>query len=167
MKSWFVFFQSLIVLLLIGFSGMSYAAQTTYQFEDPEKQRVFQELIAELRCPMCQNQNIADSNAMIALDLKRKVYQLVDEGKSKQEVIDYMKSRYGEFVHYQPPITPVTIWLWLLPILFVLVAAGFLVYTRLQANKEVIVTGNNVEQKTEDASSADVAKADELLDKYK
>jgi cytochrome c-type biogenesis protein CcmH len=72
-----------------------------------------------LRCPQCQNQNIADSNAMIAIDLKRKVYQLLQEGNSEEQVVDYMRQRYGDFVYYQPPVNSMTIWLWLLPLIFV------------------------------------------------
>ncbi len=86
-----------------------------YPFETDEQRRLFKILTEELRCPKCQNQNIADSNAGVAVDLKNKTYQLVKEGKSKQDVIDYMIERYGNFVHYQPPFNWITIWLWLLP----------------------------------------------------
>ena len=71
---------------------------------------------------MCQNQNIADSDAMISHDMRRKVYTLIKQGKNEAEIIDYMKSRYGDFIHYKPPVTPVTMWLWLAPILFSIVA---------------------------------------------
>jgi cytochrome c-type biogenesis protein CcmH len=71
---------------------------------------------------MCQNQNIADSDAMIAHDMRRKVYSLLKQGKTEQEVIDYMKSRYGDFVHYQPPVTAATLWLWAGPLLFIIIA---------------------------------------------
>lgn len=159
--------RSLTLLWLFVLCGTINAAETTFQFEDPEKQKAFLELTAELRCPMCQNQSISDSNAMIALDLKRKVYDLVAEGKSKQEVIDYMKQRYGEFVHYHPPITPVTIWLWLLPVLFVLVASGVLVYTRMNAVRSAVADNSSTKQNSGSISSEDEAKADQLLDKYK
>ncbi len=86
-----------------------------YPFETDDQRRLFKRLTEELRCPKCQNQNIADSNAGVAVDLKNKTYQLVKEGKSKQYVIDYMIDRYGNFVHYQPPFNWITIWLWLLP----------------------------------------------------
>lgn len=98
-----------------------------YVFDKPKDRKTFLKLTAELRCPMCQNQNIADSDAMIAHDMRRKVYQLMLQGKSEQQVIDYMKARYGDFVYYQPPVTPVTIWLWALPVLFaVIMMAVFL-----------------------------------------
>lgn len=92
-----------------------------YAFENPKDRKTFLKLTAELRCPMCQNQNIADSDAMIAHDMRRKVYQLMQQGSSEQQVIDYMKERYGDFVYYQPPVTPITVWLWALPVLFAVV----------------------------------------------
>jgi cytochrome c-type biogenesis protein CcmH len=98
------------------------AAEEKFAFTDNGKKALFSELINELRCPKCQNQNIADSDAMIAQDLQRKVYQLVQEGKSKDEVLAYMIQRYGDFVHYKPPVTVATIWLWLLPLIVILLA---------------------------------------------
>lgn len=91
------------------------AAEEMLKFESTQQQALFRELTAELRCPKCQNQNIADSNAVVAVDMRNKTYQLVQEGQSKQQVLDYMKQRYGDFVHYQPPLQWSTIWLWLLP----------------------------------------------------
>ncbi len=101
-----------------------------YSFDNPKDRKTFLKLTAELRCPMCQNQNIADSDAMIAHDMRRKVYQLMLEGSSEQEVIDYMKERYGDFVYYQPPVTPVTIWLWALPVLFAFIMMGVFIKRR-------------------------------------
>lgn len=89
-----------------------------YQFVDPNQRKTFLKLTEELRCPKCQNQNIADSDAPIAHDMRRKVYQLMQEGKGEQEVVGWMKQRYGDFVHYQPPVNAVTMWLWLTPVLF-------------------------------------------------
>jgi cytochrome c-type biogenesis protein CcmH len=106
-----------------------------YAFENPDDRKTFLTLTAELRCPMCQNQNIADSDAMIAHDMRRKVYQLMLEGRSETEIIDFMKERYGDFVYYQPPVTPVTIWLWALPILFAFIMMGVFLMRR-QAEPE-------------------------------
>ena len=100
----------------------AYAVENKYEFDSPQQRESFLQLTAELRCPMCQNQNIADSDAMIAHDMRRKVYSLLKQGKSEQEVIDYMKARYGDFVHYQPPVTAATLWLWLGPVLFIVIA---------------------------------------------
>lgn len=114
--------SSYLILMLALLTGTAGAAEEKFAFEETQKRILFQELINELRCPKCQNQNIADSDAMIAQDLQRKVYQLVQEGKTKEEVIVYMKQRYGEFVHYKPPLTVATIWLWLLPVLVIIIA---------------------------------------------
>lgn len=113
----------LLVLFLI--SGGVYATEENYPFDDPAQLDTFNQLVHELRCPKCQNQNIADSNAMVAIDLKNKTYELVKQGQSKQQVIDFMVARYGQFVHYDPPINLVTIWLWVLPIL---ICIGLIVF---------------------------------------
>lgn len=107
-----------------------------YVFSDPNQRKVFLELTAELRCPLCQNQNIADSDAPIAHDMRRKVYQLMQEGNNKPEVIAWMKQRYGDFVHYQPPLTFATIWLWLTPVIFALLMFVFFIKRRKIAEPE-------------------------------
>lgn len=128
--------QTLLVVLLIGFGSLAIAMEDKFQFDDPKQNALFLELTQELRCPKCQNQNIADSDAMIAIDLKRKVYQLLQQGNDKQQVIDFMKQRYGDFVYYQPPVNVMTIWLWIIPLLFIALAAIGIVITR-KGQKEV------------------------------
>ncbi|EEO8782531.1 cytochrome c-type biogenesis protein CcmH, partial [Salmonella enterica] len=80
-------------------------------------------------CPKCQNNSIADSGSMIATDLRQKVYELIQEGKSNKEIVDYMVARYGNFVTYDPPLTPLTILLWVLPAAAV-GAGGWIVFAR-------------------------------------
>ncbi|WP_425483730.1 cytochrome c-type biogenesis protein [Alteromonas ponticola] len=123
---------SLFALLACVFFSNAYAAKDRYEFDDPAQREVFLKLTAELRCPMCQNQNIADSDAMIAQDMRRKVFRLLQQGKSEQEVINFMKSRYGDFIYYQPPVTIGTIWLWLLPVTFAVIALALLVFRKKQ-----------------------------------
>ncbi len=123
-------FNYLTVLLLLTCSLSLQAVEQQYQFDDPKQSALYLELSKELRCPKCQNQNIADSDAMIAVDLKRKVHELVQKGYDKQQVIEYMKQRYGDFVYYQPPVNSMTIWLWVLPVLFILLAGLGLVLSR-------------------------------------
>ncbi len=101
-----------------------------YAFNDPTQRKVFLELTEELRCPKCQNQNIADSDAPIAHDMRRKVYELMQQGSDKPDVIAWMKKRYGDFVYYQPPVNPLTLWLWVLPIAFVVIMLFFFVRRR-------------------------------------
>lgn len=111
-----------LFVFTLMFSTVTQATEEAYEFESQQQRLLFQTLTAELRCPMCQNQNIADSDAMISHDMRRKVYTLIKQGKNEEEIINYMKSRYGDFIHYKPPVTPVTMWLWLAPILFSVVA---------------------------------------------
>jgi cytochrome c-type biogenesis protein CcmH len=123
-----------LFLSILSFSVFS--SQDAYEFANAERAATFKALTQELRCPKCQNQNIADSDAIVAKDLRDKVLVLVNEGKSKQEVIDYMIDRYGYFVHYQPPVTPATIVLWVLPVLIVIIGFGFIVFRQKKASKK-------------------------------
>ena len=118
---------TLLAALLVSFSV--FAAIDTYQFKDEAQEQQFRELTAQLRCPKCQNNSIADSNSMIAADMRKKVWQLMEQGQSNQQITDYMVARYGNFVTYEPPVTPATIILWLLPACFVV--GGALVIFRL------------------------------------
>lgn len=138
-----------VVVFTLMMSFQLWATEETYQFETDAQREAFQSLTLALRCPMCQNQNIADSDAMIAQDMRRKVYQLLKQGKSEQEIIEYMKSRYGDFIYYRPPLTPLTLWLWLLPALFAV--GGF-----------VFVVKRKQLQEPEDRE-AKLAKAEALL----
>ena len=111
------------------------AAIDVYEFESAEQEKEFRELTATLRCPKCQNNNIADSNAELAKDMRQKTFDLLREGKSKQDVIDYMVARYGNFVTYDPPLTVSTLILWLGPLLFVLVGFTVLVVRSRKAGE--------------------------------
>jgi cytochrome c-type biogenesis protein CcmH len=123
--------------VLILLSGFAFALEDKFYFEDPVQHSLFVELTKQLRCPKCQNQNIADSDAMIAIDLKRKVYQLVQQGQSRDQVVDYMKQRYGDFVYYQPPVNSMTVWLWLLPLIFIVGAILLVVLSRQRQVAEI------------------------------
>ncbi len=135
------------------FASSLNAAQDNFSFDTPEQRAVFLTLTAELRCPMCQNQNIADSDAMIAHDMRRKVYSLLKQGKTEAQVIDYMKTRYGDFVHYQPPVTIATMWLWAMPVLFVFIALLFIIRRKSASPPEDM--------------AAKLAKADAMLEQDK
>jgi len=110
------------------FSVSASAAIDALNFSSPQQEDDYHALTQELRCPQCQNNNIADSNAVIAVDMRGKVFELLQEGKSKQDVVQYMVDRYGNFVTYDPPLTPATMILWCAPILFILL--GVLVLFR-------------------------------------
>ncbi|HAV1831804.1 TPA: cytochrome c biogenesis protein CcmH [Enterobacter hormaechei subsp. steigerwaltii] len=106
-----------VVMACLLHSGAK-AAIEPWQFKDEAQEQQFMQLTNELRCPKCQNNSIADSNAKIAADMRKKAYQLMQEGQNRQQIIDYMVARYGNFVTYDPPLTPFTVLLWLLPGLF-------------------------------------------------
>lgn len=116
-------FKIITLWLLVLGSSAALASDDALTFQSKEQEAVYRQLTAELRCPKCQNQNIADSHAVVAVDMRNKTYQLLQQGKSHDEVVDYMKQRYGDFVYYQPPVRASTIWLWLLPVLLVVVLA--------------------------------------------
>ena len=122
-----------LCLLLSIFSPAVFSAIDTFEFETVEQEQVFHDLTKILRCPKCQNQNISDSNAELAKDLRNKTYELVKAGKTEDDVVEYMVARYGNFVRYDPPITVATIFLWLGPFLFILF--GFMVLYK-QAQKK-------------------------------
>ena len=108
----------LLLLSLLFLSVVSIASIDLKQFETPQQEEDYRELIFELRCLVCQNQNLADSNAELAVDLRRQTYEMISSGKSKQDVIDYMVERYGEFVLYRPPFNLSTLFLWVGPFIF-------------------------------------------------
>ncbi|ALN58181.1 cytochrome C biogenesis protein ccmH [Lysobacter enzymogenes] len=96
------------------------------RYSDPAEERRFHDLVAELRCVMCQNQSLADSNAQIAHDLRREVLDLMRQGKSDAQIKEFLVARYGEFVLYRPRVESTTWLLWFGPAL-VLLAGGYLV----------------------------------------
>ena len=93
------------------------------EFDTADEQQRYLRFTAELRCPKCQNQNLADSNAPIALDLREQLYRLLREGRSDDEIVDFMVTRYGEYVLYKPRIEPRTWLLWGGPFLMLAVGA--------------------------------------------
>lgn len=107
------------VSLALGFGLLLLAATAgaiePLPFRDAAEEARFRALAAELRCVMCQNQSLADSNAMIASDLRREVLDLMQQGKSDQEIKDFLVERYTDFVLYRPPVRSDTLLLWLGP----------------------------------------------------
>ncbi|QYK09402.1 heme lyase NrfEFG subunit NrfF [Shewanella mangrovisoli] len=105
----------LVLLLSMATAAMATPVDT-YEFKSPENQKRGLSLAHELRCPQCQNQNLIDSNSPVARDLRLEVYKMVDEGKGDDEIIEFMTSRYGEFVLYKPKMETKTYILWLGPV---------------------------------------------------
>lgn len=139
--------KKFLIVLLTIFSAHLFAAENQYQFNSVQEEQLFRELTAELRCPKCQNQNIADSDAVVAKDLREKVLQLVQEGNDKDQVVDYMIDRYGYFVHYKPPVTPLTLLLWVLPLGFVFLGFVFILFKQKKQAKNSAQWSDSDEQK--------------------
>ncbi|SQH74275.1 Formate-dependent nitrite reductase complex subunit [Shewanella benthica] len=109
------------ILLSLTVISVNATPVDTYEFKSVENQKRALELAHSLRCPQCQNQNLIDSNSPVAQDLRLEVYQMVDAGKDYDEVIEFMTSRYGDFVLYKPRMEPKTYILWLGPIGFLVI----------------------------------------------
>lgn len=113
------------VILLAGYGSTMAAGLEAFDFSGNVDEDRYKNLIVELRCLVCQNQSLADSDAGLAHDLRREVWELIDQGKSDTEVKEFLVDRYGDFVLYNPPVKPSTYILWYGP--FVLLAFGLLV----------------------------------------
>lgn len=129
----------LLLATLLSTVGTARAVIETYEFDDGELLQRYQVLSAELRCPKCQNQNIAGSNAPIAADLRKQLHQQLQAGRSDAEIIDYMVQRYGEFVLYRPRWNKVTLVLWLAP-LILLALAAWILFSTLRRNRATAET---------------------------
>lgn len=108
--------------VLLGQFSLTFAAIENYEFENDRQQQRFKSLIKELRCLVCQNQNIADSNADLAKDLRQQIYEMIGSGQSDQDIVDFMVARYGDFVLYRPPFKQTTVLLWIGPFMFLSIA---------------------------------------------
>ena len=110
------------MLLLLGMVFMSFSWA-----QDPNLEKRVSSLSQELRCLVCQNQTLADSNAPLAVDLRNQVREQLAAGKSEQDVLDFMVARYGDFVLYRPPLKASTVLLWVGPFLFLVLGMGLLI----------------------------------------
>lgn len=112
------YISQLILLAAFSISMATVAAPIeTFQFDSPETEKIFHKLSEEIRCLVCQNQNIAESNADLAKDLRLEIYTMLSEGKTEDEIVDFMVERYGDYVLYRPPFKPMTWLLWFGPII--------------------------------------------------
>lgn len=152
--------RTFAMLLLMFLSSASFAQSVfaEYEFDNTGQEKDFRSLTAQLRCLVCQNQNIADSNAPLAQDLRREIHEMLTSGDSRQDVIDFMVDRYGEFVLYKPIMSRKTLALWFGPLLFF--AGGVLVLWRL-TRKQKAAAG---EPAASLVTSQAIAEARQLLD---
>lgn len=108
------------LIFSLFFLTLTAQASSFYPLDSEKKEAQFQHLLKDLRCLVCQNQDLADSNAELAKDLRQQVYELVRDGKSDTEINDYLTARYGDFILFKPPFKAATLILWLGPFLFLL-----------------------------------------------
>lgn len=141
-------------LALYIFSTCVLAGVEVHEFKDPQLEQSYNKLVNELRCLVCQNQNLADSNAELAQDLRRKIAGMINDGLTEQQIIDYMVTRYGDFVLYRPPLKSSTLLLWFGP--FVLFFAGLIIL--------VIFVRHQQKQQPVSLSETQQQKAKQLLD---
>lgn len=116
LKQWSIMpFMVFIGLIMMASISLSHAAIDVYDFDSARQEAQYRGLIEELRCPKCQNQNLASSDAPIAQDLKQKTFDMVKDGRTDAEIRQYMQERYGDFISYKPPVRPSTWVLWFFP----------------------------------------------------
>ena len=126
--------RTLVATLLLAFAGTALAIDTEKAFDDPALQERYEHINRELRCLVCQNQTIADSNATLAQDLRREVREMIAAGKSDDDIREFMIERYGDFVLYRPRMTGATFLLWATPVLLLLLGTFIGIrYVRRQA----------------------------------
>lgn len=129
-----------IVLVLMFLSGPLWAGEARPLTDDPAAEARLKHLAVELRCLVCQNQTLADSNAPLAEDLRREVRDMIAKNMSDQEIIEFLTARYGDFVLYRPPLKATTTLLWVGPFVLLIVGATALVITlRRRAGKVIDV----------------------------
>ena len=131
MKSTLKVLMGAMIFGHLWIAPVALAVIETYEFSSPELELRYHQLSQELRCPKCQNQNIADSNAPIARDLRVVLYEQLEQGATDDEILAFMVARYGEFVRYRPGLDRNTILLWAAPgLLLILGAASLLFHLR-------------------------------------
>jgi cytochrome c-type biogenesis protein CcmH len=151
--------KHLFIVLMLTVSSNVFAVDI-YQLPDPEQQKTYETLISQLRCLVCQNQTIADSNAELAADLRRQVFEMLQQGKSKEDIIQFMTDRYGDFVLYKPPFKGKTSLLWVGPVVFLITGFAvvfWFIQRKKKAEKTVLDVGERekIRHLLEDTDSED------------
>lgn len=133
-----------LIIILLACSQLAFSAgpvegdKEPLVFESVEQEERYNKLIQELRCLVCQNQNLADSDAPLAHDLRREIFNQMQTGKNNNEVKSFMVERYGDFVLYRPPLQGNTLALWILPIVILLVGATGVFIAVRRRNRNLI-----------------------------
>lgn len=117
---------ALFLAALVALAGAGASTLAEFKFDSPTQEQQFRELTEQLRCLVCQNESLAGSQAELAQDLRREVYQMLVAGKSRDQILEFLVARYGDFVLYSPPLKPSTYLLWFGPVLLAVVGAVLL-----------------------------------------
>jgi len=136
----------LLILLACLLPVLAYAGEATDMAADPVLEKRMIGLAENLRCLVCQNESLASSHAELAEDLRREVREQMQKGLSDQEIIDYLVSRYGDFVLYDPPLKKTTLVLWYGPFALLLMGAGVLVYQLRKRKNQIAETELSAEE---------------------
>ena len=154
MSAWKTLLAGIFLALALG---SLQAKEAVPLADDPVAEKRLMAISAELRCLVCQNQNIADSNAELAQDLRREIRGMIQEGQSDRQIMDFMVARYGDFVLYRPPVKTNTFLLWFGPLLILVVGLGALLRYLRRRNQSAGVRAAS------DLSEADRQRAESLL----
>ena len=137
----------LAMCLLLGAATLQAGVTLeAFKFNSKMEEEHFKDLIEELRCLVCQNQSLADSDAELAHDLRAEVYGMVQAGNSDEQIVEFLVARYGEFVLYKPPVKPSTYLIWFGPFALLLLA-GFLLLRAVRRQKRIAVTDITPEER--------------------
>jgi len=138
-----------MLFVLANLSVMANAVVDVYEFNSQQDEQRYQHLITEMRCPMCQNQNLNGSDSQIAKDLRRELHRLITEGESDKDIKNYMVERYGDYILYRPRLTENTLFLWFTPIALLtlgLVILTIIVRRRTTAGRSAVAAMTEEEQ---------------------
>lgn len=149
--------------LSIAFLSTAQASIDTYEFNNQAERERYRTLVEELRCPKCQNQNIADSDAPISMDMRDEIYKQLKQGQSNEEIVGFLVDRYGDFVRYKPPVNKSTLLLWYGPA--TLLGLGFLAVAIIVIRRRRTVRAE--QEKEQHLSGDEQDRLSDILKKYK
>ena len=140
----------IMLLLMIGsLVAPLLGAVEVREFDDLEKQTRYEHLLKEVRCLVCQNQSLGDSDAELAKDLRDEIYSMIQSGQSEEEAISFLTDRYGDFVLYRPPFKSITWLLWVGPALFILAGGSIAFWPKRDKNRQANPKGLTDEERLE------------------
>lgn len=144
--------------LTLACFGTAQASIDTYEFSTQAERDRYRTLVEELRCPKCQNQNIADSDAPIAMDMRNEIFKKLEEGESNEQIVEFLVDRYGDFVRYKPPVNKKTLILWYGPAAFL--TFGFAMVAMIVIRRR---RSTRTEQNEQQLSSDEKARLSDIL----